>query len=137
MKQKSIYALGKTVKGTGKITFNNQQIFVEELKGLDGDIVITVTEGRRKRSIAQNSYYWGKVIQMISDYTGDEPDNVHDFFKGRFLTDKRMIVIADEEIEAEKASTTRLTTKGMDEYMEKIRRFAAEKLNLNIPEPNE
>jgi hypothetical protein len=134
---KQIYALGKTEKGSPKIIFNNRQIFDEELKDLSGDIVITISEGRGKRSDRQNKYYWSVCCKLISEHTGYTSEEVHEFLKEKFLTDKHKIVIGGEEREIESATTTRLTTKEFEVYCENIRRFAAQELNINIPEPGE
>jgi hypothetical protein len=131
---KQIYGLGKV--NQGKLTLNNSQIFKEELKNLNGDVVITVAEGRGKRSTQQNRYYWGQVCTLISETTGYTPEEVHDFLKEKFLTDKKHIVIAGEERDIEQATTTRLTTKEFEEYCENIRRWASSVLNINIPDPN-
>jgi hypothetical protein len=132
---KSIFGLGKVEKG--KLTLKNQQIFQEELKGLVGEVVVTVAEGRGKRSDAQNRYYWGIVMKLISDTTGYTPEEVHEFLKEKFLTDKKHIVIGGEERDIEKATTTRLTTKEFEEYIENIRAFASMELQINVPSPNE
>ena len=133
MKQAS--CLG-TVKD-GKLELRNPQIFKEELKGLFGDVTLTVAEGRGKRSNQQNKYYWSVVCGTISDHTGYTPKEVHEYYKDMFLSEKKHITIGEDEREVETATTTRLTTKQFEEYCENIRRHASEKLHLDIPEPNE
>jgi len=132
---KQIYGLGKVEKG--KLSLNNEQIFKEELKSLSGDVVVLVKEGRPKRSTQQNKYYWSVICRIISEHTGYTPEEVHEFYKETFLTDRKLITIGKDEREIEKATTTRLSTKEFEEYCENIRRHASVELNLNIPEPNE
>jgi len=132
---KQMYGLGKV--NQGKLTLKNSQIFKEELKCLSGDVVVTIAEGRGKRSDGQNRYYWSQVCGLISETTGYTPEEVHDFLKEKFLTDKKHIVIAGEERDIEQATTTRLTTKEFEDYCENIRRWASSELNINIPTPNE
>ena len=142
-----IYGLGKVIKdeksGKVKLTLNNPQIFGEELRGLSGDVVVTVKEGRPTRSNAQNRYLWGVVYKTIaihlSDLTGEvyEDWHIHEYYKDKFLSKKKHFIIGDEESEIEIGSTRRLNTKEFEEFTENIRRHAAEFLELSIAEPNE
>ena len=132
---KSVYALGNIEKG--KLTLRNRQIFSEELKGLSGDVTVTVVEGRGKRSDGQNRFYWGCVCKLISDTTGYTPEEVHEFLKEKFLSKKEHIIIGSEEHDVEMATTTKLSTKEFEEYIENIRRFASMELQIDIPSPNE
>jgi hypothetical protein len=77
------------------------------------------------------------VCKLISDHTGYTPEEVHNFMKEKFLTDKKHIIIGGEERDVEEATTTRLTTKQFEEYCENIRRFASTELEVSIPEPGE
>lgn len=131
---KKIYGLGKVTKGI--LTINNPQIFKEEIKGLSGDVRVEVIEGRELRSKQQNRYYWSVVCGLISEHTGYIPEEVHEFYKEKFLTNKKSIVIGNEEKEIEMATTTKLNTKEFEEYCENIRRHASVELSVNIPEPN-
>jgi hypothetical protein len=119
------------------LTLKNQQIFKTELQGLSGDVIVTIAEGRGKRSTQQNKYYWSICCGLISETTGYTPEEVHEFLKEKFLTDKKHIVIAGEERDIEQATTTRLTTKEFEDYTENIRRWASRELQINIPTPNE
>jgi hypothetical protein len=130
-----MYGLGKVENG--KLKLNNPQIFQEELRDLSGDVIVEVKEGRGKRSNQQNAYYWSTICKLISETTGYTPEEVHEFFKEKFLSERKCILIGNEEREIEKASTTKLTTKQFEEYAENIRRFAATELNISIPTPNE
>lgn len=46
--------------------------------------VIFVLPGKAKRSLRQNAYYWGVVLEDIADQTGFWPDEIHDFNKKNF-----------------------------------------------------
>ena len=99
----------------------------------DGTIVnCTVRKASKIRSIPQNSYYWGVVLSYISAQTGYEPEEVHINMKYKFLrhgdTENYMNHIK---------STTELNTEEFEEYLEYIRRWAAQFLELYIPLPNE
>lgn len=114
-----------------KVVFNDIQRFNDFLFTLnDKNIEIIVRLPRKDRSNPQNKFMWGVVYKLISEATGYTTDEVHDAMRMMFLKDE------DRDIPTLK-STTSLTIVQMNEYWEKIQQFAAEKLNLQIPNPNE
>lgn len=106
----------------------------EEVKRLDGqDVRVWVTKDTHQRTPKQNRYYWGVVIKMISDHTGYTKEEMHEALKNEYLG-RRFIEFGGKEIELSK-STKDIDTKEMSEYTERCRQFAAEFLQLNIPDP--
>lgn len=91
---------------------------------------VQIKEDRSTRSSNQNRYMWGCVYKMISEHTGYELEEVHQLMGKLFLR-------YTKGLETFVKSTTRLNTKEMEEYLEKVRRFAAMELQLSIPLPNE
>ena len=85
------------------------------------------------RSLNQNNYYWGVIIEMISKETGHTPNEIHSFMKEMFL--KKWITFKGKGIKIIR-STTELDKAEFEEYQEKIRQWAAVELSLNIPLPN-
>jgi hypothetical protein len=138
---KQIFGLGKVDKGI--LTLKNRQIFKEELKGLSGDVVVTVSEGRGKRSSRQNAYLWSVVYKLIAQHmtelTGEiyEEEDIHQYYKEKFLSKKKHLVMVGEECDIEVGSTAKLNTKDFEEYAENIRRHASTVLSLDVPLPNE
>jgi hypothetical protein len=89
---------------------------------------------RSKRSIKENSYYWGVVVEILRDYFGYETyeaEEVHDGLKLKFLR-----IHEGEALETVR-STTKLSTVEFEDYLEKIRRWASKEHNCYIPLPNE
>ena len=87
---------------------------------------------KKLRSIHQNSYYWGVVVEILGNELGYPPYNMHDALRMQFLSKP------DEKTGLMKiASTTDLSTKQMEDYIEEIRRWASIELSIYIPEPNE
>jgi hypothetical protein len=80
------------------------------------DIEITITKYNPSRSVSQNRLY-RVYLGLISDYTGDDENELHEMLKNKFLKGK---------------STTQLDTKGFADYLEKIRRYSAE-VNITLP----
>ena len=85
------------------------------------------------RTNPQNKYYFGVVLALISSETGHTPDECHEIFKAKFIPIKQLRV--GGKIYHIPGSTKELMTVEFNEYIEKIRRFAAEKLSLSIPDP--
>lgn len=100
------------------------------LQCLSGEVELTVKPPIKHRSSPENRYYWSVIIQMISDETGASPEDVHQEMKRMFLR------VGGEKIPITK-STTELSTTEFEDYVSKIRMWAASFLNLTIPLPNE
>lgn len=106
----------------------------------DGDVEITLRRKKRSRSTNQNRWYWGCILAYISEATGYEPEELHELFKVKFLPKALTLtdgngVIAEEGVIG--GSTASLKTDEFGEYCERVRRFAAEHLSLNIPDPEQ
>lgn len=93
----------------------------------------------KNRSDRENRYYWGVVIDILSDYTGFSPEDMHEILKHKFLRKSVWVTNPEngtiEEIQITQ-STASLTTVKFEEYLSKIREWAAT-LNCRIPLPNE
>jgi len=98
-------------------------------------ILVTISLKKQKRSIEQNGYYWGIVINMIAEEMGHTPDEVHQILAKMFLKIKEVEI--DGVVYAITKSTTKLKTDEMEEYLEKCRRYASINLHIVIPLPNE
>lgn len=120
----------------GKVRFLDRRTFDEEIKSFEGRKAWLIIGGRRNtRSLNQNAYYWGVIIDMISKYLGYFPDEMHEILKRKFLP-SRSIQLKDEEIIIPE-STSRLDSVQFEDYLEAIRTWAATDLNMSIPLPNE
>jgi hypothetical protein len=114
----------------GEIRLERNRDFKSHLQGLEGkDVEVIVRRWRKKRSLPQNSYYWGVVLKLIAGQTGHTDEEVHEHMKWRFLRKHGKLETV--------RSTTKLSTIEMEEYLAKIRNFAQEKLDIYIPLPNE
>lgn len=128
---------GKVLKieNKAKMRLERRDEFQKRLeKFASKDIELWIGPRGYLRSLNQNRYYWGVIIEMISDETGHTPDEIHAFVKGMFL--KKWITFKEKEIEITR-STTELDKAEFEDYAEKVRRWATTELNMNIPLPNE
>ena len=118
----------------GKFCPSNQGAYALDLaKFKDGtDVELQIRKPKRSRSLPQNKYYWGVVILLISEATGFSRDEAHDSMRAKFLTD--MVEGRKTSLPRIK-STTELSTVEFCDYVAQIQQFAAEFLDLFIPDP--
>jgi len=116
------------------LNFLNVARLKQHLLPLRGELVeVTAEKQRRHRTSPQNNYYFGVVLKMIGDHCGyrgaEEIDALHQEMRRRFLPKRGSLSIP--------VSTTSLNTVEMNEYIDSIKQWAAEELQLYIPEPDE
>lgn len=104
-------------------------------------VVLTVEEFKDKRSSQANRYYWGVVVELIHRALKESGidasrEGTHELLKFRFLKEDHPIGKDGEFITTVK-STTELERDEFAAYIERCKQFAAEYLNLNIPDPGE
>ncbi len=115
----------------------DKQRLHETLKGLKlVPYRIEIKVDRDKRSGNQNRFYWGCVIKLLSDHTGFTPDEMHETLRAKFLKYQKPMP-PNGYMATVIQSTTDLDTKEFEEYIEEIRRFAIQELDVEIPTPNE
>ena len=119
-----------TVK-QGKLSFNNLQQFTDYLKSLgEKSVEIIVRKIIRIRSNNQNRYYWGVVVPLLVNATGYTTEEMHEALKMLFLKDLTRKIPTLR-------STADLTTTEFEDYLGKVRMWAAQELSCVIPDPNE
>jgi hypothetical protein len=121
---------GKIKKG--KVHLQNKNSFDEYARKFEGkNVEITIDRVQQSRTLKQNSYYWGVVIEILTKEFGYGPDEIHEALKFLFL--KKLL---NEDLITVK-STTSLTTKEFGEYIEKIKVWASSNHNIYIPDSDE
>lgn len=127
------------------------QLAVTVLEGLDEEAAwkVTIEPSKRERSDSQNAYLWAVPNKMISEVTGYEVLEVHEYLCGQHWgwKDKRVPKTPRNPKGVESVpvrTTTRneqgkrdvLKTKAFCDYVDFVQRFAAQKLGLVIPDPD-
>jgi len=126
----------------GKMEPTTAQLLIAELANHEGkDIAITVERKRKKRSLNQNQYYWGVVVELIYLALKERGwevnrEGTHELLRVRFLSEDKPIG-NDGEFVTRVKSTTELDSVEFGTYIECCKQFAAEYLNTVIPEPND
>jgi hypothetical protein len=116
----------------GKLTLVNPETFRRALRGLlNAPVDITIRRHRKTRSDRQHRYYFGVVVAVLAEFTGYTSDELHDALKMKFL------LVDPESSLPTVRSTTSLTTVEFEDFLERVRTWAAADLGVVIPLPNE
>lgn len=126
----------------GELRLRNGRAFREAVARFpDGSpLVVSVTRLRAQRSLQANAYYWSAVVGTLSEHTGYTPDEVHELLKMKFLPKRLAMCDGNGEVRGEfviGGSTTRLDNLEFSDYIRAIRIWAAEDLDVTIPDANE
>ena len=112
----------------GKLKLDAPQSYLVELSRLEGQrIELTIQKERHLRSLSQNKYYWGVIIEILSDQFGYEKEEMHEALKFKFLKkhgDTDLVTVG---------STAKLSTAEFTEYIDAIIRWASVEYQVVIP----
>lgn len=110
---------------------------------------VTIEPVIAERTIQQNRYLNGVAYKLIGEHTGYERDEIHEYFLGLFFgwTEKKVprkpsnpkgveSVPIRTTTTNEEGRRSLLSTEEFWEYVEFLQRFAAEKLQMVIPDPD-
>lgn len=123
----------------GRLMFHNRRAFDSAVSGLkDGwEVEVEISRLRATRSAQQNRAYWGVIIAALTDHTGYTPEEIHEILKCKFLP-KELAILKDNGDVVDKfvmgGSTRGLDTQEFGDYMERIKEWAAQELDLYIPD---
>jgi hypothetical protein len=124
----------------GKLVLDDTYAFKTAMcRAKDGTrLTVTVEREKDRRSVEANRYYWGVVIKLIAQETGQPAQDIHDDLRDRFL--RKTITYTDangliREREFARGSSG-LTVAEFYEFVEQARLFAAEFFGLRIPDPD-
>ena len=107
----------------------------------DGIYRIEVKKVRKPRSNDQNGWLWGCIYPMLLEALLDagwefvSVEQVHEFFRAQMTADKVVNKHTGEIIEFP-GSTAMMDTVTFSTYCEKLREYAREFLNIEIPDPD-
>lgn len=95
---------------------------------LGDKVVIEIEKRTVSRSLQQNSFYWGAVLPCIAESTGNITEDLHEFFKRKFLAPREVEVLGKAVVFP--GSTAKLSSADFFEYLQKIEHLTG------IPLPN-
>lgn len=107
----------------------------------NGCYMINVTKQCKGRTLNQNDWLWGCVYPILLDGLLDagweftSVEQVHEFFKKQMAQDKVVNYNTGEIVEIPKSTAT-MDTQQFSMYIDALRAYAEDFLNITIPEPN-
>jgi hypothetical protein len=120
-------------------------MFDEHINSLRGEkdvvIEIKVARLRKPRSVFQNAYYWGVLVECIRLKFLDmgfnvNKDETHEHLKSKFLSEDKVDEKTGEVFKFVKKSSELSKVEFMA-YLEEVKMWAATTLDTYIPDPNE
>lgn len=130
----------EVIKKNGKTDLRGLKFFFQCAQ--DGNYKVTIGKVRDNRSNAQNNYLWGVVYPFIATglrevgYPNITIDDAHDFCKHKFAQ-RNVVNHNTGEIINLPSSTAKMDVVQFSHYVDQIKAFAEEYLNIQIPQPNE
>jgi CRISPR/Cas system CSM-associated protein Csm2 small subunit len=113
----------------GKTVWYDPQHVVQFIAKLEGArIIVTIEKWRGRRSDQANRFYWGAVVDAISEHTGYEKSEVHSILGMMFL-------LAEKDGRKYVRSTATLNTAEFSEFLDRVIRWAAMELGVVISDP--
>jgi hypothetical protein len=106
-----------TIRG-GKLDLGAAQrkVFADFLSVNDGR-TLTIELEKKGRSRSQNNYYW-VYLNVIARETGENADDLHEFFKRKFLPPV-FKTVRGQELQLPRSTTT-LSKAEFNEYLDRI-----------------
>lgn len=107
----------------------------------NGYYMVNITKQRKGRTLNQNDWLWGCVYPILLDGLLDagweftSVEQVHEFFKKQMAQDKVVNYNTGEIVEIPKSTAT-MDTQQFSMYIDALRAYAEDFLNVTIPEPN-
>ena len=121
--------------------FNLNKLYVWFVQALDGIYLVEVKKVRKPRSNDQNGWLWGCIYPLMLDAMVDagweftNTEQLHEFFKAQMTADE-VVNRETGEIVKFPSSTSSMSTVDFSAYCEKLREYARDYLNVEIPDPD-
>jgi hypothetical protein len=122
-----------TATDKGIVVMDTPVAFRKHITRLAGKPIEVVVRRRKSaRSLKANAYYFGVVIATIAPELGYTKDECHEALAWHLLQ------CGDPDAKLPKRkSTADLTSHEFEDYVSQVKQFAAEKLGIYVPDPNE
>jgi hypothetical protein len=131
------------VHDDGTLQKNVSKQIRQQLLSLVGQsVIIEISKKRKQRSVVQNGYYWGVVVQFFKDGALDmwgehlDSEQCHEYLKTN-CNYKELINTNTGEVTKMPQSTKDTNTLEFEEYLDRCRKFIYEYFNIVVPLPNE
>lgn len=137
---KNVYPIFRAEIKSGKMTIFKRDVLNSYIANLaDGFVELTIRPEQKLRSAKENNYYWGVLIDIISNETGLDPDEVHEHLGSKFRRASKPVKgVNGQEIMLEtRVSSKKMTPQEFEDYCSQCRVYASSELGIFVPLPNE
>lgn len=105
----------------------------------DCQVVMRVEEALDPRGASLNAYYWGGVVDLVSEHTGFTPAETHRELKALHLPHRLHVMrggaVCFSCAQVLDGSTRRMSSREEWRYIERCHIWAASELGVVIPDP--
>lgn len=120
-----------TITEDGTLKLNDRAEFAKAMRTFHrGRVLVKVQMDRPRRSNRANRYYRGCVLKLFAEYTGDDPNELHEALKRKFTEPIRKVVMG---VEILIWSTKENDSQEFYDFVQAVRRLAAEN-GVDTPE---
>lgn len=95
----------------------DKEAWANYLASFTGDVSIKIEKWKKDRTPDQNKLYW-KFLEIIGDEYGDNPNDLHEFLKIKFLPPRETKVLG--KVYRLPPTTTALSTADFTKYLDRI-----------------
>jgi hypothetical protein len=95
---------------------------------------VKVAKKAEIRTLSQNRLYY-LWLNCISDETGNDVEDLHEYFKLKFIGVRSRIIYGENVVKA--YSTTDLNTEQFKEYLDNVQRWANVEQGIILPNPED
>ena len=139
---------------TGKIELVASKNIVAKIDGMrynkslldnfiDKEITLTISEKKKPRSIAQNSWYWGvaipAIIERLKEFDGEEypKEAIHEFILNEIIKVDAKVhrILGRPVITYDNKTTSQMNVSEFGQFKNQLQMFFAER-DILIPDPN-
>lgn len=107
---------------------------LEVLKLKPGNYIAEIKRNRPIRSLQQNKFYWA-ILSIIAIDTGHTREELHEALKMKFNSEIVFFPKSGNQIIPK--STNDLDSAQFTAYINRVKQWARDEFNINIPEPKD
>ena len=113
----------------------DREMVIAQIKRLDlvKKYIVDITRKYIRRTISQSNLYW-LWLTCIEFETGNDRNDLHDYFKHKYLMPEVIKIFDEEQI---RYSTKHLNTLQFKTYLDKIQVFTSTELGIHLPDPDD
>lgn len=127
-------SVGAVITPEGRLELDDRAAFSGLMREMRrGPVTVEIGISHPKHSQKARGYYRGCVLKLIAEHTGHTVNELHDFFKRKFLEPKIREVLGQR---IEVWTTTEDDSQEFFDYVELIREFARTDLDIDTPDPD-